>query len=102
MKTNINKRIFQLIKNKYVIITTFFLAWMIFFDDNSFWNQRELTQELEELKKTKAFYEEKIKSYEAQIKELQDRESLEKYAREKYHMKKENEVIYLIEMDSSN
>jgi len=102
MKTNINKRIHQLKKNKYVILILVLVIWIVFIDDNSFWNQRELRKELEELQETKLFYEEKIKSYEAQIKELKDKETLEKYAREKYHMKKEDEVIYLIEMDSSN
>mgnify|MGYP001129092086 CR=1 FL=1 len=102
MKTNINKRIHQLKKNKYVILILVLVIWIVFIDDNSLWNQRELRKELEELQETKLFYEEKIKSYEAQIKELKDKETLEKYAREKYHMKKEDEVIYLIEMDSSN
>ena len=102
MKTNINKRIHQLKKNKYVILILVLVIWIVFIDDNSFWNQRELRKELEELQETKLFYEEKIKSYEAQIKELKDKKTLEKYAREKYHMKKEDEVIYLIEMDSSN
>ena len=100
MKTNFNKPSYKFLFNKYVLIIFLFAFWLMFLDENSFYNQRELRNELEEMHETKDFYQEKIKSYNAQIKELQSDSSLEKFAREKYLMKKKNEVIYIIEIDS--
>ena len=100
MKTNFNKPSYKFLFNKYVLIIFLFALWLVFLDENSFYNQRELRNELEEMHETKGFYQEKIKSYNAQIKELKSDSSLEKFAREKYLMKKKNEVIYIIEIDS--
>ena len=87
--------------NKYAILIFFFLLWILIFDDNSFYNQRKLRGEYENLQNTKVFYEEEIEKNQKQLKELKSEESLEKYAREQYLMKKKDEVIFLIEVDST-
>jgi cell division protein FtsB len=73
---------------------------MLFFDANSWLIQRELNKEIDALNVKKEFYESEISSDKKQIKILQTPEGVEKYAREKYNMKKENEDIYIIETDS--
>jgi|TARA_B110000014_G_C19808987_1_gene420009 cell division protein FtsB len=87
--------------NKYAILIFFFLLWILIFDDNSFYNQRKLRGEYENLQNTKVFYQEQIEQNQKQLKELKSEESLEKYAREQYLMKKKDEVIFLIEVDST-
>ena len=73
---------------------------MLFFDANSWLIHRELNKEIEGLNTKKEFYEREIKSDTKEIKKLQTPEGIEKYARENYNMKKENEDIYIIARDS--
>lgn len=93
-------KIFRLISNKYVIILLLFVVWMLFFDENSFINHRELDKEIDKLEKSNEYYREQIKDDKKVIDNLNDPDSLEKYAREEYKMKKENEEIFLIEYDT--
>jgi cell division protein FtsB len=74
-----------------------FFLWMIFFDSNSFINHKRLSKTIDQLRKDQNYYKEQIKSDSITLEKLSDKEGLEKYAREKYHMKKENEEIFLIE-----
>lgn len=94
------KNIFKPFKNIFLLVTIIFIVWMLFFDANSWLIQRELNKEIDALNVKKEFYESKISSDKKEIKILQTLEGVEKYAREKYNMKKENEDIYIIETDS--
>jgi cell division protein FtsB len=73
---------------------------MVFFDENSFLNHRELDKEIDKLEKSNEYYKEQIEQDKKVIDNLNDPDSLEKYAREEYKMKKENEDIFLIEYDT--
>jgi cell division protein FtsB len=73
---------------------------MAFFDENSFLNHRELDKEIHKLKNEKEYFKSQIEQDKELIKKLEDKEKLEKFAREQYHMKKENEEIYIIEYDT--
>lgn len=77
-----------------------FLVWMTFFDENSFINANKLDVEIKKLNKETNFYKTETAKDQKMIKDLNNKDSLEKYAREKYKMKKENEEIFLIEFDS--
>ncbi|WP_366139258.1 septum formation initiator family protein [uncultured Lutibacter sp.] len=77
-----------------------FLVWMVFFDENSYLNHREFNKEIEKLKNEKEYYQNEINSDKELIKNLDDKKELEKFAREEYKMKKENEEIYIIEYDT--
>ncbi|MDC0380465.1 septum formation initiator family protein [Flavobacteriaceae bacterium] len=94
------KNIFKPFKNIFLLVTIIFIVWMLFFDANSWLIQRELNKEIDALNVKKEFYESEISSDKKEIKILQTPEGVEKYAREKYNMKKENEDIYIIETDS--
>ena len=94
------KNIFKPFKNIFLLVTIIFIVWMLFFDANSWLIQRELNKEIDALNVKKEFYESEISSDKKEIKILQTPEGVEKYAREKYNMKKENEEIYIIETDS--
>lgn len=92
-------KIFKLLTNKYIVILIAFLIWMFFFDANVQLN-KEFKKEIKELNTTINFYKKEIKKDKNTITELQDSLQLEKFAREKYLMKKENEDIYIIEFDT--
>ncbi len=95
-----NKPIVKIITNKYVIILSIFIVWMVFFDENSMLNHREFNKEINKLKSEKKYYKTQIKQDKELINKLKNNEELEKFAREEYHMKKDNEEIYLIEYDT--
>lgn len=92
---------FRFISNKYVLIFLLFLVWMIFFDTNSYFIHKELNDDIDALEKSKEFYEEEIKNDKAFIEKMNDSDEVEKYAREKYYLKRENEDIYIIQHEDS-
>ncbi len=93
-------KLFRIISNKYVIILILFVIWMGFFDENSFMNHRELDEEIEKLENANEYYDKQIETDQKIIDNLNDPDSLEKYAREEYKMKKKNEDIFIIEYDT--
>lgn len=92
---------FKFISNTYVLILIFFLVWMFFFDSNSYLIHKELDEDIEALEQNKEFYQSEIKKDSKFIEKLTDSFELEKFAREKYYLKKENEDIYIIEVEDS-
>ncbi|WP_339662903.1 septum formation initiator family protein [uncultured Polaribacter sp.] len=99
--SNLKKNPFyKIFTNIFVIIFVPFIIWMLFFDENSYLIHREYNNEIEDLESTITFYEEKLASDKEMIKNLQDSIELERFAREKYLLKKENEDIYIIEFDT--
>ncbi|WPR71562.1 septum formation initiator family protein [Flavobacterium sp. NG2] len=97
-----DKSWFKFISNKYIWVLLFFATWMIFLDNYSYFDHRILDNQIEELEENKAYYQEEIKKDEKQIKMLQNPEQIEKYAREKYFMKKDSEDIYIIEFEGDS
>ena len=85
------------LKNKYTLIALFFLVWMTFFDRNDFISQYSYRQELKKLESDKEYYQSEIEKNKKEAHELMsDPDNLEKFAREKYLMKKSDEDIFLI------
>ena len=93
-------KVVKIVSNKYFIILVLFVIWMLFFDENSYLNHRELNKEIDKLEDANQYYQEQIEADKKVIDNLNDPDSLEKYAREEYKMKKENEEIYIIEYDT--
>lgn len=89
----------RLASNRYVLILLFFGLWMLFFDNYSYLNHRLLDREIDELENNKKYYQDEIKKDEQNIKNLKDSSQVEKFAREKYFMKRDSEDIYLIEYE---
>lgn len=84
-------------KNIYVLGTLFFIFWMVFIDSNNVVNQFKLSSKLGDLKEQKEFYMERKEIIKAEREELMSNpELLEKFAREKYLMKKKTEDLYVI------
>ena len=89
------------LKNIFVIVFVVFAVWMLFIDSNSLLIHRELNEDISDLEHEKEYYRNEIKKDKKAIKELTTEEGIEKLAREKYYMKKENEDIYIIEYEDS-
>jgi len=88
-------------KNIYIIVLTAFLIWMLFIDTNSWLTHRELNSQIELLEKQNENLQREIDKDKASIKKFSNMIELEKFARENYFMKKENEEIYIIEYADS-
>ena len=93
-------RLLKLIKSTYGVIIILFIIWMIFFDSNSLIIHNELNNDINELDVQKSYYEKEITKDNIELQLIQTDSGLEKYAREKLFMKKDNEEIFLIEYDT--
>ena len=90
-------RIWQLLKNKYILTSLIFFVWLLLFDQNNLNERRKLGNEYKELIEEKQYYQDKIDEDSKRIEELKtNNENLEKFAREQYLMKKDNEDIFII------
>lgn len=91
------KHIPSWIKNKYIISIIVFAVWMMFFDRNDFISQYSYRQDLKKLESDKEYYTQEIAKNKIDMQDLMsDRIHLEKFARERYLMKKDSEDIFLI------
>ena len=81
-------------------VSLFFCVWMVFLDNYSYFNHRILDAQIHNLKENAAYYQEEINKDVENIKQLKNSEQIEKYAREKYYMKKDSEDIYIIEFEN--
>ena len=86
-----------LLRNKYSLSLIFFFVWIMFFDSNNLIERAIQLKQVHQLENDKMFYEEKIKDDRAKLEELESNPAnLEKFAREQYLMKKDNEDIFII------
>lgn len=87
----------HLLRNKYFYTVLAFVIWMLFFDQNRMSSQYKLRNNLKTLEAQKAYYEHEIEQQTALSRALAaDTLLLERFAREKYLMKRDNEVVYLV------
>ena len=89
----------KLVANWITVITVFFLVWLIFFDTYSCFDHRHMDKEIKKLEENKAYYLEQIDADKEHSNKLNRMEEVERYAREKYFMKRDSEDIYIIEID---
>ncbi len=84
-------------KNRYFIALYIFAFWLMFFDNMSLWDLIAYKAEVRQLEKEKALYQEQIEAAQNNLEELtSNMNNLEKFAREQYFMKKDNEDIFVI------
>lgn len=81
----------------FITITLLFGVWMLFIDDFNVFHRLSLNKKINNLEQQKEYYKNEIESDSTLIKTLKNNpDSMERYAREKYLMKKENEDIFLV------
>jgi hypothetical protein len=85
------------LRNKYLIFFLIFVFWVIFLDDYNLINQNQMESKVNDLKDQKEFYITEIKKDSTELFNLQnDSSKQEKFAREKFLMKKDNEDLFII------
>lgn len=91
------KRAVDLLKNKFFLVTVVFIVWMLFFDKNDLYSQYKQRQQLNKLEQERDFYTKETAQVSKELDELTSNPAkLEKFAREKYLMKKANEDVFVI------
>lgn len=87
-----------LLSNKYFLASVAFVVWVGFFDQNNLIDRFKLSSRIKQLNKQKQLYIEDINQNNRKMEEIHgSSEKLEKFAREEYLMKKDNEVIFVVE-----
>lgn len=91
------KKALLILRNKYLLTIVGLAVWIAFFDKNDLKTQLELRDDVKKLEEERNYYASEIKQITSDIKELNTNpKTLEKFAREKYLMKKDNEDIFVI------
>jgi cell division protein FtsB len=87
----------KVITNKYLIASAIFIGYMVFADKNNVIEQYKLQRQYTKVKREHRYYEQQIIDARKQQEELfSNDKNLEKFAREKYLMKKDNEDVFVI------
>ena len=90
-------KVFPILKNKYVITVFIFIVWILFFDRNNLLDRANDFKNLKQLKKDKAYYLEQIDKDSKRLEQLRtNNKNLEKFAREQFYMKRDNEDIFVV------
>jgi len=91
------------LKNKYLLVGAFFVIWMIFFDPKDILSDFERRAKLNELEKSEQHLKNQISETRTELDQLKNNaQSIEKYAREKYMMKKDNEDLFIVNSAPEN
>ena len=91
------KRLIDLFKNKFFLVTVAFVVWMTFFDKNDLLSQYQYQQEVSKLEQERDFYKTETEKVSKDLEELTSNpQQLEKFAREKYLMRKDNEDVFVV------
>lgn len=83
-------------KNKYFIISLSFLLWLCFFDQNNLFFHHDLSEQQEALEIKKEHYTKEIEYSKEFLSKLNDTTYIERYARENFRMKKDDEDIFVV------
>ena len=89
--------------NRYFILTLAFGIWMFFFDQNSFFVHRELDKQIKLLEVDESYYQEHLDTETEKLNQLNSNPAeIERIAREKHFLKKDDEDIFIIEQEKVN
>ncbi len=87
----------KIFRSFYFLVGLFFIVWMLFIDSADIFTHSKLRGKLSDLEAEKVFYERKIQQVEADREALMNnKELLERFAREKYFMKKPDEDVFVV------
>ena len=92
------KKILPFVTTRYFLVSLVFAVWMLFFDQRDFFQQRERGAELKKVEDAKKYYQKEIERTQKQLDNIQNNKAaIEKYARERYLLRREGEEVYLFE-----
>ncbi len=88
---------FPILRNKFVLTIFIFGVWILLFDQNNLLDRYHDVKKLKQIEQEKDYFINKIDEDQRRIKELEsNRDNLEKFAREEYLMKKDDEDVFLV------
>lgn len=91
-------RVFRILRNKYLLVSLFFIIWIVFFDSNNLINWYADIKTVVSQERQKTYYKESILKTDEKLKELSsNRDSLEKFAREQYLFHEKDEELFIME-----
>lgn len=91
------------LRNKFFITAVAFIAWMLFFDEKDLFTDYHRARELKQLEQSKEYYTDQIGKETIELERLKNNPAtLEKYAREKYYMKRDDEDLFLVPENQGN
>ncbi len=100
---NILQKIPAVFKNKYLLTGIFFLVWMFLFNEKDLVTEFRKKNKLTDLQKSEQHLTEIIKETKKELSQLKtNSQTIEKYAREKYLMKKDNEDLFIFSDKDAN
>jgi cell division protein DivIC len=89
--------VFGFVRNKYFIVSFLFLVWMLFFDPKDWGLIDARIEKLKDLQKSEKHLNNQITEARKELELLKtNAQTIEKYAREKYYMKKDNEDLFIV------
>lgn len=92
------KKLLHIITNKFLLTAIVFVVWMAYFDANDWFAQERRRQELRDVEHNITYLNKQIDKMEDELDGMKnDPAVLEQVAREKYHMKRDNEDVYVFE-----
>ncbi|MBR5856734.1 MAG: septum formation initiator family protein, partial [Bacteroidales bacterium] len=90
--------LFRIIKNKYFLLSIFFIIWVLFIDTNNLIRWYSDMKDVAAQERQKRYYKEAIRQTDEQLKELRSNlDSLEKFAREQYYFHRADEELFIVE-----
>jgi cell division protein FtsB len=96
-------KILSILKNKYLIVSVLFLVWVFFFAQYDLISQKNQKDELDAMEQKIEYLEKEVNILQQEKNLLKnDSITLEKYAREKYYMKKNNEDVFVFDTIQKN
>ncbi|MBR7157955.1 MAG: septum formation initiator family protein [Bacteroidales bacterium] len=98
IKRVFQSKLFKILKNKYFLVSFFFVIWVLFIDTNNLIRWYSDLKDVAAQKRQINYYKSAIQQTDEQLKELHSNlDSLEKFAREQYYFHKADEELFIME-----
>ena len=99
MRFSLNdSKFLRIISNKYVVALLIFCVWVTFFDKNNLIRWAKVNLNISEQRREIKYYQKEIEATDEKLNELSSNlDSLEKFAREQYYFKEEDEVVFIVQ-----
>jgi cell division protein FtsB len=89
--------IFKILNSRYLLVLVLAGVWIVFFDRYNVISQQKMQAQITQLEQEKAFFEKGLRNELSGTQAFEHPDDLEKFARERYFMKKQNEEVFLVE-----
>ena len=100
---NVFRKILSIFINRYFLVLVGFIVWMLFFDERDYFQQKASAEELNKLEAKRKYLKDEINNTNTQLNNFQnDPAAIEKYARERYLLKRDGEEVYILDDTTAN